>query len=157
MGAGLEIIAEQPFSADWLLPAYPNGKLVACGVDIGNLHCWHRSAGGVLVYGKIEFTACYANKKEPARFYFATITRYLSRILEPEQNICLQGLEVKLAARPGCILRGDKPNEVQVDGVLQLLVPVAREQETKPAHQGPRRVPFFPRGAESLPPRTWGG
>lgn len=223
---GVQVVAEKPFCVTWQLPSYPGAKLVACGVDIAALHCWPQAADRILVYGKVELTACYESKEEEGKYYFASATRYLSLDMNAQQSPYLEQhmVQAHLAVGPACTLtsKEQQRTDVQVDGIIRLVVPTILEAQTvtiegapdektlarsesgtqtkattatelvapvdippprkgvlpsytaagplsrttairsgagpnspEPGLAAPERTPFFPPGAESIPPIMW--
>lgn len=203
-------VAETPFCVTWQLPGYPGTKPVACGADIAALHCWQQTDERLLIYAKVELTACYESQQEKGEYRFAGTTRYLSVGISVEPIMDFeQVFRVSLAGNPVCtVIKAAQHagslerNEVQVEGVIRLQGPTVREKvkgtvppeyvapldrleqktgllpsytepqpvvpatgtrvpdELLPDHKAPpltkpERRPFFPRGAESIPPVIW--
>jgi|LSQX01.1.fsa_nt_gb hypothetical protein len=135
----LQTVAENPFCVTWQLPGYPGARLVDCGVHIAALHCWPQRADRILVYGKAELTACYESKDEQGKLHFVGATRYLSMDVSVKSTVDrAQEIKGYLAGDPVCTLidaaehlgKGERDrNQVQVEGVIQLLVSVRKHEE----------------------------
>lgn len=198
MPYNLQTVTEKSFRVTWQLPSYSGSSLVACGADIPALHCWQQAEDRILIYGKVELTACYESKEKPNRFHFASAVRYLHLQITTQQTIETESdIKANLAASPSCsILSGqEQKNEVQVEGVIRLTTPAVQERvimrkmeaeqisapvenqlvdrtslrlevdqaqdkeslpnSTESVPDQRQRVPYFPRGAESIPPVIW--